>query len=119
MRVPGSGLTHKVKSCLVRDRRLRCLRVRSEEDRCTEDPLKGGDQPPILRSSLLHPEHIQHFSRTAERDGLFLLPHRERGQENGYQAILSPGNTAVRMPDHLQNELPFRRSCITAPLGVA
>ena len=73
------------------DRRLLALCVGSEENRRAEYPLKRGNQPPILGTALLHPENIQHFGRAAKGNGLFLLSHSKRRQENRNQAILAPG----------------------------
>src|SRR3954463_13720044 len=104
-RVPDARLAHEIKARLMRDGRPCGLRIRPEEDRCTKAPLEGSDQPPILRSPLLHAKHIQHFCSATESNRLFLLPHGKRGEENGNQPILSPGNAVVGVSDHLQNEL--------------
>ncbi len=57
--------------------------VSAEENGGAEDTLKGHDQPTVLGTALLHSEHVKHLRRTPEGDGLFLLSHRERREENG------------------------------------
>jgi hypothetical protein len=59
--------------------------------------LERGDQAPVLRTTLLHAENVQHLGSAAERDGLFLLAHGERGEENRDKAILAPGHAILRM----------------------
>jgi hypothetical protein len=58
-------------------------------------------QAAILRAALLRSGDVEHFGGTAEVDGLFLLPHRECGQKNRNQAILTPGNAVPGMTGHL------------------
>jgi hypothetical protein len=44
------------------------LRIGAEEDGRPEDPLESADEPPILRSALLHTEGIQHLRRAPKAD---------------------------------------------------
>ena len=90
-RVPDSGLTHEVESCLMDDWGNRLMRVSPEEDRGSEDSLKGANQPTVLRASLLQPEGVEHFRGAGEGDPARPLPVRQSCQEQRNQAILSPG----------------------------
>ena len=85
----------------MHDWRLLPLYIGPKEDSGSEYPLEGGDQAPILRATLLQSERVEHFGSTAEADCLLLLPHGERSQKNGNQAILAPGQAIRRMSRHL------------------
>ena len=80
---------------MVNDCSAFTLRVRSEEDRGTEDPLKDPPEPPILRSTLLLAEGVQHLCRTAESNDSALLFDRQRRQEYRHQAVLTPFSAKV------------------------
>jgi hypothetical protein len=81
------------------------LSVGPEEDGRSENPLKGTDQTPVLRSALLHSERVEHSGGTIEGDSRGLLPDREGSEEDWYEPVLSPGKTVARMPRHLQDKL--------------
>jgi len=67
--------------------------------------LERCDQPAILGTSLLHSENIEHFCCAAEGNGLFLLSHGKRREKYGYQPILPPGHTVLRVASDLQKKL--------------
>src|SRR5207237_356880 len=90
---------------LVRNCCFVTLRIRSKKNRRTKDSLKCRNEAAILRAALLHSEDVQHFSGTAECDGLLLLSHGECGKEDGNEAILSPRNSVRRVPGHLKKKL--------------
>ena len=85
-------------------------RIRAEEDRRAEDPLKRGNQPAILLSAGVHAEALQHLGRGSESDRLALLLDGQGGQEDRNEAVLPKRHAEVRMAGDLKDELPFRRS---------
>jgi hypothetical protein len=82
------------------------LRVRSEEDRRAEDPLKRAHEPPILGSTLLHAEAVQHLCGAAESNHSALLFDCQRRQEYWHQAILTPRQPVSWMARDLKKKLP-------------
>lgn len=86
---------------MVCDCRLLALRIGAKKNGRPEDPLKSCDQSAVLGTALLHSKDIQHLSRTAKGNRLFLLPHSQCRQENGNQAVLTPGNAVLRMAGDL------------------
>ena len=78
------------------------LRVRTEEDRCSEDPLERRNKTPVMRSALLHPKGIQHFSRATKSNYSVLLTDREGGQKDRNEAILPPWQSLGRMAGYLK-----------------
>ncbi|MGI9071276.1 MAG: hypothetical protein ACR2JB_08165 [Bryobacteraceae bacterium] len=101
----------------MRDHGSLSLRIRAEEYRGAKHALKSGNESPLLRTALLHPEDVEHFGSTAERDGLFLLSHREGSEEDRNQAVLSPWNSVCGMAVTCNRNCPLRRSCSRAPFA--
>jgi hypothetical protein len=91
--------------------------IRAEENGCAKHALKSGDQSPILRTTLLHAEDVQHFGSAAKRNDLLLLSHGERRKENGNQPVLTPRNSVSWMPRDCKRNCPFRRSCSDVPFA--
>jgi hypothetical protein len=87
------------------DRSLRTLGVGAKEDCGAEDPLKGCHQAPILGTSLLQTERIEHLGGASEGDPLPLLANREGSEEDRYQSILSPREAVAGMPCHLEKKV--------------
>ena len=81
------------------------LGVRAEENRRTEDALKGTHEPAVLRSALLHPEGVQHFSRAAKPNHATLLPNSERRQKDGNQPVLTPWQSVRRVSGYLKQKM--------------
>ena len=84
-----AGFAHEAESCLMDDHGFLTLRVRAEEDRCSEDPLESRHETPVLRAALLHAEGVQHFSRAAKPNHTTLLAYRERRKEERNKPVLS------------------------------
>ena len=55
--------------------------------------------------------------RTAEPDRLTLLPHCQRGKENGYDAILPEWHSELWMARDLENEVAVSALIKHLPLG--
>ncbi len=88
--VPDSGLGHEIESSAVNDRRALELCFCSEEDGRPKDPLKGCDQPAVLRTTLLKPKGIQHLGGAAEGDPWRSLSNCYGSQEDREKAVLPP-----------------------------
>ena len=88
--IPDPGFAHEAESCLMDDHGFLTLCVGPEEDRCSEDPLERRHEAPVLRSALLHPEGVQHFSRAAEPNYSVLLTNGERSQKERDEPVLPP-----------------------------
>ena len=71
--IPNPSFTHEIEAGAVNHCSLFTLRVGTEEDRRTEDSLKRAHEPPILSSTLLHAEGVQHFGAAGERNPPRLL----------------------------------------------
>ena len=84
---------------------FRALGVGAKKDGGAEDPLKGSHQVPILGTSLLQAERIEHLGGASEGDLLPLLANGEGSQENRDQSILSPREAVVGMSRHLEEEM--------------
>ena len=67
--------------------------------------LESADQPAVLGTALLHAESVQHFKGARKRNGSALLSDRQRGEEEGNQAILDPRQPIGRVTGDLQQEL--------------
>jgi hypothetical protein len=104
--ISDSCLGHEIESSAVNDSPAPELCICSEEDGGPKDPLKGGDQPAVLSTSLLKPEGVQHLSGAAEYDPWRSLPNRYRRQEDREKAVLSLGQPVARKPGHLEDEVP-------------
>lgn len=100
-RIPDPGLAHEIEACLMGDHCSLSLSIGTEEYRGTKHTLECGNQSPILRTALLHPEDVEHLGGTAECDCLFPLPHGEGSEKNGDQAVLTPRNSVGRMAGYL------------------
>jgi hypothetical protein len=104
-RIPDSRFRHEVETGAMNDGGAFSLAIRSEEDRCPKDSLERGNQAPILRTTLLHAEGVQHGSGTFERNLGRLLPNRLRRKEDRNEPILSPWKTVAGVSRDLQNEM--------------
>jgi hypothetical protein len=80
------------------------LCIRAEENRRAKDPLKCCDQPPILRSALLHAESLQHVGGTCKSNRPALLANGKRSEKNRHKTILAPRKAITWMAGHLENE---------------
>ena len=107
--IPDASFRHETESRTMNDDRPLRLRVRAEKDGRAEDSLERGDQPPVLRTALLHSEGAQHLGCGFKHDLRRLLPDRLSRQEDRNLAIVSPRQSVARMADYLENELPLRR----------
>ena len=103
--IPDPGFAHEAESCLMYDHRFLTLGVSAEENRCSENALKRRHQTPVLRSALLHPEGVQHFSRAAKTNRSALLPNGERSQKDWDEAILTPWQSVRGVPGHLKQKM--------------
>jgi hypothetical protein len=104
-RIPDPGLSHEVETGTVENCGVFTLCIRSEEYRRAEDSLERSDEAPVLRSTLLHPEGIQHLRSAIESDPRTLLPYRQGREKDRDEPILPPRQSVARMPGNLQNEL--------------
>jgi hypothetical protein len=68
--------------------------------------LKRAHEPPILGSTLLHAEGVQHLGRTAESNDSALLFDCECREEYRDQAVLTPRQPIGRMTRDLKKKLP-------------
>jgi hypothetical protein len=91
----------------------RCVSVPKKSG--SKDSLERPDQPPILRTALLHAKGVQHLCRAMETDRAALLAHREGGQEYRHKSILPPGQAVTGWPVTCKRKCPFRRSCSRTP----
>src|SRR3954463_234312 len=80
--IPEPRFAHEIEARLLEDGSRVELVFGAEEDRSSEDPLKGCDKPPVLGSALAHAEHVEHFRSRREANGGGLLSRRERGKED-------------------------------------
>src|SRR5271170_4623165 len=76
--VPNSRFRHEIEPSPMDNFGLLLLHVCAEEDGRSEDTLKGCNQTPVLRTTLLHAKRIQHFGGTLECDVGRLLPCGQR-----------------------------------------
>jgi hypothetical protein len=104
--IPNPGFAHEIEAGAVDHCSAFTHCVRSEEDRCAEDSLKRSHEPPILGSTLLHAEGVQHLCRTAESNDSALLFDCQRREENRHQAILTPRKPVRWMTGDLKKKLP-------------
>ena len=81
------------------------LRVGTEENRSSKDPLKGTDQTPVLGSALLHSEGVEHCGGTVERYPWRPLTDRKCREEDRHEPILTPWKAIARVTGDLQNEV--------------
>jgi hypothetical protein len=79
-------------------------RVRSKEDRGSEDPLESGNQAAVLLASGMHAEALQHLGGGSKANHLGLLLNGQGGQEDGHEAVLTKRHTEVRMAGDLKEE---------------
>jgi len=77
------------------------LGVVSKEDGRPEDPLKGSNESPILRTALLHSEGVQHLRSAAECDPSRLLTYRKCRQKDRYEPVLTPWQSVARVSSDL------------------
>ena len=87
------------------DHRFLTLSVSAEENRCSENTLKRRHQTPVLRSSLLHAERIEHLRRAAKANHATLLTYRERRKEERNQPVLPPRQSVRGMPGYLKQKM--------------
>jgi hypothetical protein len=100
-----AGLPQKVKARPLNHTRPRIATVCAEEDRCTEDSFEGGNETSVLGPPFLHTEGLQHLGCAPKADCLTLLPHRQSGQKNGDDTILSKRYSELRMAGDLKDEV--------------
>jgi hypothetical protein len=62
----GSGLTQETEPGLLDELCLTRQRIAAEEDRGTEDPLKGSDRSTVLLAAGMHAEVLEHFRGSAK-----------------------------------------------------
>jgi len=105
-RIPNPCLRHEVEAGAMNHGGTGPLSVRSEEDRGTEDALERSDQSPILGTTLLDAECIEHFGSAVERDPRGLLPNCHRSQKDRNQPVLSPWKSIAGMTGDLEHESP-------------
>ena len=68
--------------------------------------MKCAHEPPILGSTLLHAEGVQHLCRTAESNDSALLFDCQRREEYRNQTVLTPGQPIGWMAGDLKKKLP-------------
>jgi hypothetical protein len=104
-RIPDAGFAHEAEPCLMDDHGFLALGVSAEEDRRSKDPLESRYETPVLRSALLHPERVQHFSRAAEPNYSVLLTNREGGQKDRDEPVLAPRQSVRGVPGNLKQKM--------------
>src|SRR3712207_2995913 len=81
-------------------------RVRSEEHRGSEDPLKSCDQPPVFLASFVHSKSFEHLRRTPESNHLTLLLYCQRRKKDRYDPVLAERDPVLRVSCDVQDKVP-------------
>ena len=103
-RAPDLSFAHEVKTGVVKDASSHRLCIGTEENRRAKDPLKRCNQPPVLRSALLHAESLQHVGGTGKSNRPALLANGQCSQKNRHKAILTPRKAITWVAGHLEDE---------------
>jgi|ERR1017187_7264877 hypothetical protein len=103
---PDPRLTHEIESGTMNHCGALALRIGSEKDRGAKDPLERTHKPPILRSTLLHAEGVQHLRRASEPNQATLLFDGKSRAEDRHQPVLAPRQPVCRVSGHLKKKLP-------------
>src|SRR5215472_4541691 len=90
--IPDPRLCHEIESASMNHRGALALDICAEENRRAEDALKRTHEPPILRTSLLHAECVQHLCGAAESNHSTLLLDGKCREKNRHEPILPPRN---------------------------
>jgi hypothetical protein len=88
-RIPNASFAKKVEAGTLDYTRPRGPGFCAEEHGCAENPFERSDQPTVFGATLLHPERFQHLGGTSEPDRLAFLPHRQSGEKDGHDPILT------------------------------
>jgi hypothetical protein len=103
--VPNTSFTQEIEAGSLDDTCLGRAAFCSEEHGSAEDTFKRGDQTAVFRTALLHAEGLQHLRGAPEADRLALLPHRQSGEKNEDDTILSVRYSELRMAGDLKDEV--------------
>jgi hypothetical protein len=103
--VPDPRFSHEVESGSMDYCRALTLRIGPEKDRRPEDSLERAHEPPILGSTLLHAEGVQHLHRAPKANNATLLLDCQRCEEDRHQPVLPPRQSVCRMSSDLKKEL--------------